>query len=50
MLAGAATYWCILATATATAFAALERGYDLTLIEDAHTTGTMTLDDGTTAR
>ena len=48
MLAGAATQWCSLATATA--FAALERGYDLTLIEDAHTTGTMTLDDGTTAR
>ena len=44
MLAGAATNWCI----RATAYAALERGYDLTLIEDAHTTGTMTLDDGTT--
>jgi nicotinamidase-related amidase len=42
-LAGAATNWCI----RATAYAALERGYDLTLIEDAHTTGTMALDDGT---
>ena len=44
VLAGAATNWCI----RATAYAALERGYDLTLIEDAHTTGTMKLDDGTT--
>ena len=43
-LAGAATNWCI----RATAYAALERGYDLTLIKDAHTTGTMALDDGTT--
>lgn len=42
-LAGAATNWCI----RATAYAALERGYDLTLIKDAHTTGTLTLDDGT---
>ena len=42
-LAGAATNWCI----RATAYAALERGYDLTLIEDAHTTGTIALDDGT---
>ena len=33
-LAGAATNWCI----RATAYAALERGYDLTLLEDAHTT------------
>ena len=44
VLAGAATHWCI----RATAYAALERGYDLTLIEDAPTTGTITLDDGTT--
>ena len=36
--------WCI----RATAHAALERGYDLTLVSDAHTTGTMALDDGTT--
>lgn len=41
-LAGAATNWCI----RATAYGALERGYDLTLIEDAHTTGTMELDHG----
>ena len=33
-LAGAATNWCI----RATAFGALERGFDLTLIGDAHTT------------
>ena len=33
-LAGAATNWCV----RATAYAALERGYDLTLVEDAHTT------------
>ena len=43
VLAGAATNWCI----RATAYAALDRGYDLTLINDAHTTGTMELDDGT---
>jgi nicotinamidase-related amidase len=42
-LAGAATNWCI----RATAYGALDRGYDLTLIDDAHTTGTMVLDDGT---
>jgi hypothetical protein len=42
-LAGAATNWCI----RATAFGALDRGYDLTLIEDAHTRGTMELDNGT---
>jgi len=41
-LAGAATNWCI----RATAYGALERGYDLTLIKDAHTTGTMELDNG----
>jgi nicotinamidase-related amidase len=43
-LAGAATNWCI----RATAYGALDRGYDLTLIEDAHTTGTIQLDDGST--
>ena len=43
VLAGAMTNWCI----RATAYAALERGYDLTLIEDAHTTGAIALDDGT---
>ena len=42
VLAGASTNWCI----RATAYAALERGYDLTLVEDAHTTESMTLDDG----
>ena len=42
VLAGAATSWCI----RATAYAALDRGYDLTLIKDAHTTGTMELEDG----
>ena len=42
-LAGAATNWCI----RATAYGALERGYDLTLVQDAHTTETMVLDDGT---
>ena len=41
-LAGAATNWCI----RATAYGALERGYDLTLIQDAHTTGHLALDDG----
>lgn len=34
VLAGAATNWCI----RATAYGALDRGYDLTLLEDAHTT------------
>ncbi len=43
VLAGAMTNWCI----RATAHAALERGYDLTLLKDAHTTGTIALDDGT---
>jgi nicotinamidase-related amidase len=42
-LAGAATNFCI----RATAYGALERGYDLTLVKDAHTTGTMELDNGT---
>jgi nicotinamidase-related amidase len=44
VLAGAATNWCI----RATAYAALERGYDLTLVRDAHSTGTMELGDGLT--
>jgi nicotinamidase-related amidase len=43
ILAGAATNWCI----RATAYGALDRGYDLTLIKDAHTTGTIELEDGT---
>ncbi|MGA2530670.1 MAG: isochorismatase family protein [Acidimicrobiales bacterium] len=42
-LAGAATNWCI----RATAYGALERGYDLTLVEDAHTTDSLELDNGT---
>jgi nicotinamidase-related amidase len=43
VLAGAATNWCI----RATAYGALDRGYDLTLVNDAHTTESMQLDDGT---
>ncbi|MGB8215081.1 MAG: isochorismatase family protein [Anaerolineales bacterium] len=43
VLAGAETNWCI----RATAYAALDRGYDLTLLKDAHTTGTIVLEDGT---
>ncbi len=43
ILAGAATNWCI----RATAYGALERGYDLTLVKDAHSTGGMDLQDGT---
>jgi nicotinamidase-related amidase len=42
VLAGAMTNWCI----RATAYGALDRGYDLTLVKDAHTTETMKLDDG----
>lgn len=42
VLAGAASNWCI----RATAYGALDRGYDLTLLQDAHTTATMELDDG----
>lgn len=42
VLAGAATNWCI----RATAYGALDRGYDLTLLKDAHTTGAMEFDDG----
>lgn len=42
ILAGAATNWCI----RATAYGALERGYDLTLVKDAHTTKSMDLPDG----
>jgi len=43
LLAGAATNWCI----RATAFGALDRGYDLTLVKDAHTTESIELEDGT---
>jgi nicotinamidase-related amidase len=42
VLVGAATNWCI----RATAYGALDRGYDLTLIKDAHTTETIELEDG----
>lgn len=42
VLAGAATNWCV----RATAFAAIERGYDLTLVGDAHSTTPSTLPDG----
>jgi len=41
-LCGAATNWCI----RATAYGALERGYNLTLLEDAHTTETIELGNG----
>jgi len=44
ILVGAATNWCI----RATAYAALERGYDLTLIADGHTTGDLELEDSIT--
>jgi nicotinamidase-related amidase len=44
VLAGAATNWCI----RATAYGALERGYDLTLVEDAHTTESMAPGGGVT--
>jgi len=41
VLAGAATNWCI----RATAYGALDRGYDLTLLADAHTTQDMEFGD-----
>lgn len=44
VLAGAATNWCI----RATAYGALDRGYDLTLVKDAHTTGSLQLEGGAT--
>lgn len=44
VLAGAQTNWCI----RASAYGALERGYDLTLVKDAHTTSDMDLGNGTT--
>lgn len=42
VMAGAVTSWCI----RASAYAALERGYDLTLLQDAHIAKDMRLDDG----
>ena len=44
VLAGAMTNWCI----RATAYGALDRGYDLTLVKDAHTTDTVEFDNGFT--
>jgi nicotinamidase-related amidase len=41
-LAGAATNWCI----RATAYGALDRGFDVTLLSDAHTTGNIESDLG----
>ena len=43
VLAGCATNWCI----RATAYGALERGYDLTLVKDAHPTKTLLMGNGT---
>lgn len=40
IVAGAATNWCI----RATIYAALERGYDVTLVSDAHTTDMILLE------
>jgi len=42
VLAGAATSWCI----RATAYGALDRGYDLTLVADAHSTESIPLQGG----
>ena len=42
VLVGAQTNWCI----RATAYAALDRGYDLTLLKDAHTTSGIELGNG----
>ncbi|QRN82274.1 isochorismatase family protein [Chloroflexota bacterium] len=46
VLAGVLTNWCI----QSTAYAALDKGYDLTLIEDAHTTDDFELDNGETIK
>ncbi|MFC5435980.1 isochorismatase family protein [Rhodanobacter umsongensis] len=43
VLAGAATNWCI----RSTAYATLDRGYDLTLVSDAHSTESLNTSDGT---
>lgn len=43
VVAGAATNWCI----RATAYGALDRGYDLTLINDGHTTDSIDRANGT---
>lgn len=44
VLAGALTNWCI----RSTAYAAVDRGYDLALVGDAHSTGDLKLPDGKT--
>lgn len=44
VLAGAMSNWCI----RATAYGALDRGYDLTLVKDAHTTASVEFDNGFT--
>lgn len=44
VLAGALTNWCI----RSTAYAAVDRGYNLALVSDAHSTETLKLPDGTT--
>jgi nicotinamidase-related amidase len=44
VLAGAASNWCI----RATSYGALDRGYDLTLLKDAHTTSDLALEGGPT--
>jgi nicotinamidase-related amidase len=44
VLAGAATNWCI----RATAYGALDRGYDLTLVKDAHSTEAIDFGEGDT--
>ena len=43
VLAGAMTNWCI----RSAAYAALERGYDVTLVNDAHTTASIDRGNGT---
>ena len=45
ILAGALTNWCI----RSTAYAAVDRGYNLALVSDAHSTESMKLPDGKTA-
>lgn len=44
ILAGAATNWCI----QSTAYAAVDRGYNLLLVSDAHSTESLKLRDGKT--
>jgi nicotinamidase-related amidase len=46
VLAGTATNWCV----RATAYGALDRGYDLTLLSDAHTTDDLVFPDGRAIR